>query len=190
MANRPLISTLLCIALFGCDEVLPEPETPVADAAAAPEAEPATDPDEPAEDAEAFRQLLEAPRPKEPPPTERTAEAEPPPKRRPPRTPAPKPEPAGPPQLSDGAFQSVVNDWGGMKRCLESTSRLGSPSGALQVAFTIRGDGQVVKSRVVDASNEVARSIAPCVERNARRLKFPAFAAASEETEKTAKFVF
>lgn len=92
--------------------------------------------------------------------------------------------------LSDGAFQSAITDWSGMKRCLAGTARLGPTSGALQVRFTIRGDGQVVKSRVVEASNEAAKAIAPCVVRRARRLRFPAFAAASNEVEKTAKFVF
>lgn len=97
-------------------------------------------------------------------------------------------EPPG--ALSDGAFQSVITDWSGMKRCLEGTARLGPSSGALQVRFLIRGDGQVVKSDVVGATNAAAKAIAPCVERRARRIRFPAFAAASDEIEKTAKFVF
>lgn len=99
-------------------------------------------------------------------------------------------EPAEPGSLSDGAFQSAITDWSGMKRCLAGSARLGPATGALQVRFTIRGDGQVVKSAVVDASNDTARAIAPCVVRRARRIRFPAFAAASDEVEKTAKFVF
>lgn len=99
--------------------------------------------------------------------------------------------PAGPNTLSDGAFQSAITDWSGMKRCLASSAgRLPTRNGALQVRFTIRGDGQVVKSSVVQTSNDVARAIAPCVERRARRIRFPAFAEAAEEVEKTAKFVF
>lgn len=100
-------------------------------------------------------------------------------------------EPAAPGSLSDGAFQSVITDWSGMKRCLATaTGRLGPGSGALEVAFTIRGDGQVVRSRVVETSNEVARAIAPCVERRAKRIRFPAFAATTDKVEKTAKFIF
>lgn len=114
-------------------------------------------------------------------------------KAKPSQAPAPALNDPGPEtsSLSDGAFQSVITDWNGMKRCLASNSgRLGRTSGALRVAFTIRGDGQVIKSEVVETSNEDARAIAPCVERGARRLRFPAFAAASDEVEKTAKFVF
>lgn len=95
-----------------------------------------------------------------------------------------------PGSLSDGAFQSVITDWAGMKRCLAGKARLGPSSGALQVRFVIRGDGQVVKSDVVGATNAAAKAIAPCVERRARRIRFPAFAAATDEIEKTAKFVF
>lgn len=95
------------------------------------------------------------------------------------------------PALSDGAFQSAITDWSGMKRCLASSAgRLDSSSGALRVKFVIRGDGQVVKSRVVETSNDVARAIAPCVEKRARRIRFPAFAQAADTVEKTAKFVF
>lgn len=98
---------------------------------------------------------------------------------------------AAPGQMSDGAFQSVVTDWRGVRSCLASEAgRLAPGSGAIRVSFTIRGDGQVVKSKVVEASNDVARAISPCVEQRARRIRFSAFAGATDQIEKTAKFVF
>ncbi len=93
--------------------------------------------------------------------------------------------------LSDGAFQAAIGDWRGMKRCLRSeAARLESRNGALRVAFKIRGDGSVADSRVVETSNDTAKAIASCVEKRARRIRFPAFAKAENQVEKVAKFVF
>ncbi|MEO1335148.1 MAG: AgmX/PglI C-terminal domain-containing protein, partial [Myxococcota bacterium] len=91
--------------------------------------------------------------------------------------------------LSDMAFQDTVNSWRGMRTCLaRSTLRGTDRNGAMKVAFKIRGDGSVSNCEVVETSNSVAATIAPCVERSARRIKFPAFG--GEEVEKQAKFVF
>ncbi len=93
------------------------------------------------------------------------------------------------PDLSDYQFQEAVNSWRGMRNCLaRSTLRGTDRSGAMRVAFHIRGDGSVSKSEVVETSNTVAATIAPCVERAARRIRFPAFG--GQEVEKLAKFVF
>jgi hypothetical protein len=96
--------------------------------------------------------------------------------------------PSGP--LSDGAFQSAIHAWRGLKACLTAqTTPPTDPSGAIKVAFTVAQSGEVVKSQVVECSNDTARTIAPCVEREARRIRFPAFAA-DEPITKEAKFVF
>jgi hypothetical protein len=96
--------------------------------------------------------------------------------------------PSGP--LSDGAFQSAIHAWRGLKACLTAqTTTPTDPSGAIKVAFTVAQSGEVVKSQVVECSNDTARTIAPCVEREARRIRFPAFAA-EEPVTKEAKFVF
>ena len=97
--------------------------------------------------------------------------------------------PAAAPDLSDYAFQEAVNSWRGMRTCLaRSTLRGTAKRGAMKVAFKIRGDGSVSNCKVVETSNAVADSIAPCVVRSARRIRFPAFG--GEEVEKQAKFVF
>lgn len=93
------------------------------------------------------------------------------------------------PDLSDYQFQEAVSSWRGMRNCLaRSTLRGTDRSGAMRVAFHIRGDGSVSKCEVVETSNTVAATIAPCVERAARRIRFPAFG--GQEVEKLAKFVF
>lgn len=92
--------------------------------------------------------------------------------------------------LTDYDFQSTVGSWGGVKRCLATSSVRGDQpmSGALQVSFKISSDGEVIESKVTDVSNEDARTLASCVERKARRIRFPAFA--GNDITKTAKFVF
>lgn len=91
--------------------------------------------------------------------------------------------------LSDFEFQDAIQAWTGMRRCLaEATNRGGERSGAIRVSFKIDGTGTVRASKVVDTSNAVAASIAPCVERRARRIQFPAFG--GETMTKEAKFVF
>lgn len=93
--------------------------------------------------------------------------------------------------LTDYDFQATVGSWGGVKRCLATSSVRGEEpmSGALQVSFKISSDGGVLESKVTEVSNEDARSLVPCVERKARRIRFPAFAG-NEAITKTAKFVF
>jgi hypothetical protein len=92
--------------------------------------------------------------------------------------------------LSDSDFQSTIGAWRGMQSCLVGQGARG-PEGksALRVSMTIRPDGAVSHSKVVDASNAFAENMAPCVERQARRLRFPAFTAGTEVT-KVAKFIF
>ena len=93
------------------------------------------------------------------------------------------------PKLSDYQFQEAVNNWRGMRTCLSGNTLRGTQRrGAMKVAFRIRGDGSVSNCEVVETSNTVAATIAPCVERAARRIRFPAFG--GEEVEKQAKFVF
>lgn len=94
------------------------------------------------------------------------------------------------PNLSDSEFQAAIGTWRGVQSCLATNAaRSDDASGALRLSFTIRADGAVVHSKVVDASNTIAEILAPCVERQAKRLRFPAFAEAGEVT-KVAKFVF
>lgn len=99
--------------------------------------------------------------------------------------------------LSDAEFYSTMERWRGVKSCLASgTSRndelRGEANGALRISLEINGQGEVLASRVFDPSNDVARSIAPCVERSAKQLKFPAFEAeaSAAPVKKVAKFVF
>lgn len=204
---------LLSLFIAGCDLGLqpaePEPRAPEPRRLYAPGASEVAEPNAAAapassavSDAEALRAALLGMRPpeEEEDASAKAPKAAPPAERRSARRTAsasaereaaePGPEDAQP-GLSDGAFQSVITDWTGMKRCLATNAaRLPTSSGALRVAFTIRGDGQVVESRVVETSNDVARLIAPCVEQRAKRIRFPAFAEAQDEVEKTAKFVF
>lgn len=102
-----------------------------------------------------------------------------------------EPEPAGPLSLSDDDFAATVGAWKGMRRCLDTdVSRVDSRAGALRVALTIRGDGSVSEAKVLTASEGAAQTISSCVEKGTRRLRFPAFADATQEIVKEAKFVF
>ena len=99
------------------------------------------------------------------------------------------PEAPKPPNLSDTEFQDTVNSWRGMRTCLAGSVLRGTNRrGAMRVAFKIRGDGSVSNCEVVETSNSVAATIAPCVTRSARRIRFPAWG--GQEVEKQAKFVF
>lgn len=91
--------------------------------------------------------------------------------------------------LSDGEFQSTVNGWRGIQGCIAmNAGHYEDRSGALRISFEIAADGSVAGSKVVDTSNAVAQAIAPCVEKKARRLRFPSFS--GDQTTKVAKFVF
>lgn len=91
--------------------------------------------------------------------------------------------------LSDSEFQGTVNGWRGIQGCIaQNAGHYDDRSGALQLSFEIAADGSVADCRVLDTSNAVAQAIAPCVERKARRLRFPTFA--GDQTTKVAKFVF
>ncbi len=96
-----------------------------------------------------------------------------------------------PTKLSDAQFQNAIGNWRGLKACIAQASaqRDEETSGALKIAFTISGQGDVVTSKVYDFSNDHARAMANCIEREARRVKFPAFTA-EESITKEAKFVF
>ena len=93
--------------------------------------------------------------------------------------------------LSDYDFQTTVGNWSGVKSCLATSSQRGEEklSGAIQVAFKIQTSGEVRESKVVGVSNEDAATVASCVEKQARHIRFPAFDGAEEAT-KMAKFVF
>lgn len=93
--------------------------------------------------------------------------------------------------LSDYQFQSAVGNWRGVKACLaqKAQQQKDDPTGALKVSFTISDHGEVVATKVYDFSNDLAKSLGDCVEREAKRVKFPAFTAA-EPVVKEAKFVF
>lgn len=92
--------------------------------------------------------------------------------------------------LTDSMFQDTIEDWRGMRSCVaQATLRANERSGALQVSFRIRGDGEVAACKVIDTSNAIAQAVAPCVERRARRIRFPAFGG-EEDVTKVAKFVF
>ncbi len=91
--------------------------------------------------------------------------------------------------LSDSAFYSVVGSWSGMKRCLATTTVRGERTGALKIKFEISKDGSVTDSDVEDPSNDAARQISDCVSKQARKIRFPAFAG-MDSVSKQAKFVF
>lgn len=98
--------------------------------------------------------------------------------------------PEDPAMLSDAQFQSALGNWRGVKTCLaQQTNPQQDTSGALKIKFTISGQGAVVTSQVYDFSNDSARNLADCLEREARRVKFPTFTSA-EAITKEAKFVF
>ncbi len=91
--------------------------------------------------------------------------------------------------LSDYDFQAAIGNWSGMRRCLaEKNNRDENPNGAIQLKLKINNDGSVAESTVLDSSTAVAKAIAPCVQRRARRIRFPSFEGKAET--KTAKFVF
>jgi hypothetical protein len=97
-------------------------------------------------------------------------------------------QPSGP--LSDADFHATMEKWRGVKGCLGThKSRVEDSNGALRIAMKITGAGEVVECHVFDESNDVARQIAPCVEKQAKLLRFPSFVG-DEAVVKEAKFVF
>lgn len=158
---------------------------------ATPTPPPPVEPDpvaEPAEDAEAVKNALlglnQAPEPA-------VAEAAPTPvrRRRPVYEPLPEEE-LGPKKLSEGAFYSALDAWGGVKRCLAKNPTVKKDgSSAISVRFVVKKDGSVADSKIVGKSNEHAEAIAPCVETEARRVRFPDFEE-EDSVQKDAKFVF
>ena len=101
-----------------------------------------------------------------------------------------EPEPEIAETLTDARFSRVVADWRGVKRCLSTTAIRGPQrNGALSISFKIGPDGAVQSSIVSDTSNDVARQIAPCVSRQAKKIRFPAYTNV-EIVNKEAKFVF
>lgn len=179
-------------AATGAAPVEPVP-TPVSEPE--PAAEPVAEAEEGAEDTSIKAALLGLNRKDEV--VEEPAEPEPP-KRRVRRTPRRATNAASndavavapiKPTLSDAQFQDAVNGWRGLRTCLTQSSLRGRDrSGALKMAFRIRGDGSVASSKVTEMSNAVARTIAPCVEQSARRIRFPAYG--GDDVDKEAKFVF
>jgi hypothetical protein len=97
----------------------------------------------------------------------------------------------GPKILTDGAFQATIGNWRGVKSCVAEAeaARKEDVTGALRVAFMISSEGEVLDTKVYDASSDSSRAITPCVERQAKLVRFPAFSAA-ESVTKEAKFVF
>jgi hypothetical protein len=93
--------------------------------------------------------------------------------------------------LSDAKFRSTIESWAGMRGCVRtSKQRAAESTGALKMSLTIATTGAVVDSRVFEESNDTARVVAKCVQRQVRSLKFPAFAASETRVTKEAKFVF
>lgn len=124
-------------------------------------------------------------------PEEPSAEAKSRPRRRASRAAAPEPAPIDdtPIGLSDGEFQDAVGGWRGIQGCIaENAGYMESRNGAMRVSFQIAADGSVSDCTVLDTSNAVAAAIAPCVQKKARRIRFPTFA--GDEATKVAKFVF
>lgn len=110
-------------------------------------------------------------------------------RRRPKYEPVPEEEP-GPKKLSEGAFYSALDAWGGVKRCLAKNPTVRKDgTSALRVRFVVNKDGSVAESQIVEKSNEHAEAIAPCVENEAKRLRFPDFEE-EESGKRDAKFVF
>jgi hypothetical protein len=92
--------------------------------------------------------------------------------------------------LSDADFHSTIERWRGMKSCLNThKGRVDESRGALRISMKIMSSGEVAESNVFDESNEIAKLIAPCVEKQARQLKFPSFEG-EPFAMKEAKFVF
>ena len=92
--------------------------------------------------------------------------------------------------LSDSRFHAVVHSWRGVKNCLKTTAIRGElKNGAVSVAFTIRPDGTVKTSKIQSTSNDTARQVAPCIRRQAAKIRFPAFSG-GDPVNKEAKFVF
>lgn len=92
--------------------------------------------------------------------------------------------------ISDAEFHGAIERWRGVKSCLgEHKGRATGSRGALRLAMTITGSGDVVDSKVYDEGNEVARLIAPCVEKQARQIKFPSHES-GKPVVREAKFVF
>ena len=92
--------------------------------------------------------------------------------------------------LSDSRFHAVVHNWRGVKNCLKTTAIRGEMrNGAVSVEFSIRPDGTVKTCKIRNTSNDTARQVAPCIRRQAMKIRFPAFSGA-EPIDKEAKFVF
>lgn len=93
--------------------------------------------------------------------------------------------------LSDAKFRETIESWRGMKSCVEtSKTRAAATSGALRVSLKISGNGEVLKGRVFDESNDTAKKVGRCVEKQLASLKFPAFESDDPAITKEAKFVF
>lgn len=94
--------------------------------------------------------------------------------------------------LSDDEFHATIERWRGMKSCLnthKTRAAEDASGGALRISLKISGEGEVVESRVFDESNELAKMVARCVEKQAKQLHFPRFEG-EESVVKEAKFVF
>ena len=96
-------------------------------------------------------------------------------------------EPRG---LSEHAFYAALDTWGGVKRCIAKTPNVRKDgSSAISVRFVVNQDGSVAESKILEKSNKHAEAIAPCVEVEAKRVRFPEFEE-PKPAQKDAKFVF
>lgn len=96
----------------------------------------------------------------------------------------------GPKGLSEHAFYAALDTWGGVKRCIAKTPNVRKDgSSAISVRFVVNQDGSVAESRILEKSNKHAEAIAPCVEIEAKRVRFPGFEE-PKPAQKDAKFVF
>jgi hypothetical protein len=118
-------------------------------------------------------------------------------RRRPARASEPEPqddpleEEVNEPGLSDSTFYATMDRWRGVKSCLAAESkREEEAKGAFKLSLKVTDQGEVIDSRVLEPSNEIAKQIAPCVERSARAIRFPPFEWDQRYVVKQAKFVF
>jgi hypothetical protein len=99
-------------------------------------------------------------------------------------------EPAVPPTLTDQGFYSALDRWGGVKRCLARNPTIKARGkAAISVRFVVDKEGSVLESEIIAKNTDEAEQIAPCVERESRRVRFPEFTEDKPVT-KDAKFVF
>jgi hypothetical protein len=78
--------------------------------------------------------------------------------------------------LSEAEFHTALVRWDGVKTCLLNHKKRNSDAtGSLRLRLKIAGSGQVEECRVFHRNNELEKVIAPCVQQEAKTIKFPPF---------------